>query len=402
MKKILGFLLLLSTLIIAQKVACIGNSITDTAYPSYLDYKTTATVRGFGVPGAGMCKAHPIAYWNSSSFTEVKAWNPDYVIILLGTNDSCPQFWNDTMLTPFENNYREFLTHFSGGIYIGILPYIMPITAQPIRNTNIDEINGMLKNLAAEKGLQIINFNTALKQEHYKTDHLHLNNAGLHVMATTAWNVLKDVLPEANCVDIQWLPDPASIPAGQEFTQISNCGNARTAVGIKKDECVDTSWQPDPATIPAGQQFTQTSNCGNTRTAIGTKESEVLEDIILTLEYDDPVKCLRLTWTDIPETDKYQLNKEWYNNSDKLGECCITFNNNQHKHVDGSMVSLQKYYYFVQAFKNGSCNHKSKIMEFTAPEYLSIVEEEYQKEIEDYEKQRNSGVFRGCSWQKLK
>ena len=88
---------------------------------------------------------------------------------------------------------------------------------------------------------------------------------------------------------------------------------------------------------------------------------------------------------------------------DKLGECCITFNNNQHEHVDGSMVfMLQKYYYFVQTFKNGSCRHKSKIMEFTAPEYLSIFEEEYQQEIEDYEKQRNSGFIRGCSWQKLK
>lgn len=39
--------------------------------------------------------------------------------------------------------------------------------------------------------------------------------------------------------------------------------------------CVDTSWTPDPSTVCDGETFTQTSNCGNTRTAIGTKNCAV-------------------------------------------------------------------------------------------------------------------------------
>ena len=36
--------------------------------------------------------------------------------------------------------------------------------------------------------------------------------------------------------------------------------------------CTDTTWTPDPATICLDTPFTQTSNCGNTRSAIGTMD----------------------------------------------------------------------------------------------------------------------------------
>ena len=36
--------------------------------------------------------------------------------------------------------------------------------------------------------------------------------------------------------------------------------------------CIDTTWTPDPSTICLGESFTQTSNCGTTRGAVGTKD----------------------------------------------------------------------------------------------------------------------------------
>jgi len=357
MKKLFVFVVLLCTLAFAQKVACVGNSLTQTAYPAYLNAKTTATVKRFGVPGATMLKAHPNAYWNTTTFVDVQNWNPEYTIILLGTNDT--GVWNSTNAILYGNDYRDFLTHFNGHIYLGIIPYLMPKDAKIERNQDIDEANAIVRQIAADYGLKTIDFQSALGPEHYISDGVHMNDAGQEVMAQTAYDVIRTDLPA----------EPV---------------------------CVDTNWQPDPSTIPIGQQFTQTSNCGNTRTATGTKPNTVLEDMTLTLFYNEQTKSLELSWTDIPETGTYRLNKAWPDIANKLILSWWIFENNEHSHIDTNIVALRTYYYGVEAFKDGYWSHKSRTIEFIAPEYLSIEDEEYWKAVEDYENQR-IGLFNGCS-----
>ena len=80
----------------------------------------------------------------------------------------------------------------------------------------------------------------------------------------------------AVCTDTVWTPDPSTQNLGTTFTQTSNCGTTRSAVGTKDPVvvppvCVDTTWTPDPSTQNLGTTFTQTSNCGATRSAVGTK-----------------------------------------------------------------------------------------------------------------------------------
>ncbi|MBF0474711.1 MAG: hypothetical protein HQK59_02590 [Deltaproteobacteria bacterium] len=48
--------------------------------------------------------------------------------------------------------------------------------------------------------------------------------------------------------------------------------NQSSTVGAGGGGCVDTSWGPDPGTTCTGTSFTQTSNCGTNRTAVGTKD----------------------------------------------------------------------------------------------------------------------------------
>jgi len=84
----------------AYRVACVGNSITDgghntTAYPQQLDglLGDQYEMRNFGVSGTTMLKNGDMPYWEKVSFQNALAFDPDMVILLLGTNDSKPQNW---------------------------------------------------------------------------------------------------------------------------------------------------------------------------------------------------------------------------------------------------------------------------------------------------------------------
>ena len=88
----------------AVKVACIGNSITDGhgidmasvfGYPAQLqkilgkDY----WVKNFGVGARTMLNKGDYPYMNELAWKDAQAFDPDIVVIKLGTNDSKPENW---------------------------------------------------------------------------------------------------------------------------------------------------------------------------------------------------------------------------------------------------------------------------------------------------------------------
>ena len=88
----------------AIRVACIGNSITDGhgidmatqhGYPALLQRKLGKGywVRNFGVSGRTLLNKGDLPYMNETAWKDALAFNPDIVIIKLGTNDSKPQNW---------------------------------------------------------------------------------------------------------------------------------------------------------------------------------------------------------------------------------------------------------------------------------------------------------------------
>ncbi len=88
----------------AKRVACIGNSITDghgidmaTAYgyPAMLQKKLGEDywVKNFGVSARTMLNKGDYPYMNEQAWRDALAFNPDVVIIKLGTNDSKPENW---------------------------------------------------------------------------------------------------------------------------------------------------------------------------------------------------------------------------------------------------------------------------------------------------------------------
>ncbi|PRY10725.1 lysophospholipase L1-like esterase [Pontibacter ummariensis] len=100
---VFGLVLLHTFHVFAQatvKVACVGNSITEgagleTTYPEALQalLGDAYEVRNYGVSGRTLLKKGDFPYWKEAKYQEALAWNPDIVVIKLGTNDSKPQNW---------------------------------------------------------------------------------------------------------------------------------------------------------------------------------------------------------------------------------------------------------------------------------------------------------------------
>lgn len=88
----------------AVRVACIGNSITDgfgigmspvKGYPAVLQKKLGDgyQVRNFGVSARTMMNKGDLPYMNELAWRDAQAFNPNIVIIKLGTNDSKTHNW---------------------------------------------------------------------------------------------------------------------------------------------------------------------------------------------------------------------------------------------------------------------------------------------------------------------
>ena len=88
----------------AIRVACIGNSITDGhgidmapayGYPAMLQKKLGQDywVKNFGVSARTMLNKGDYPYMNEQAWRDARAFQPDIVVIKLGTNDSKPENW---------------------------------------------------------------------------------------------------------------------------------------------------------------------------------------------------------------------------------------------------------------------------------------------------------------------
>jgi len=87
-----------------QKVACVGDSITfgagikdrgNNSYPVQMGRMLGQRyeVRNFGVNGATMLKNGNKPYWKQGAYKQALAYQPDIVVIKLGTNDTKPGNW---------------------------------------------------------------------------------------------------------------------------------------------------------------------------------------------------------------------------------------------------------------------------------------------------------------------
>lgn len=193
------------------RVACVGDSITfgsgladraHMAYPAVLGRLLGPhyQIVNFGVSGATLLKNGNKPYWKQPALSQAADFQPQIVVIKLGTNDSKPANW--THRDEFAADAAALAGYFAQlpskpTVWI-CLPLPAFSHAYTIEEINLVEIRAILRRVAAEKGLRIVDPTPAFAG-HPKLfrDGIHPNQAGAELLAKTVFSALQLVAPEA-------------------------------------------------------------------------------------------------------------------------------------------------------------------------------------------------------------
>ena len=203
-------LLLIAGSITAQsvekiKVACIGNSITagaklkdplKDAYPAQLSRMLgdKYDVRNFGVSGSTLLSKGDFPYVKRMACAKALAFNPDIVVIKLGTNDSKSFNWKYG--SEFKADYLKFIKSFQ---QLESRPEIYLCLAVPVFKTGMrindeiveQKINPLIKEIAQEQKLNLIDlFTPFIGKKDFFPDYVHPNEVGAGEMAKIVYKAL--------------------------------------------------------------------------------------------------------------------------------------------------------------------------------------------------------------------
>lgn len=187
------------------KIACVGDSITAGAglaspsesYPAKLQrlLGPEYQVSNFGVSGRTLLKNGDFPYRRESAYTRSLAFEPDIVVILLGTNDSKPQNWRHG--TNFVADYEELIASYAAlpsrpRIILGTPPPVFRNGAFDIRPAVVaDEIAPRIRELAAAPGRELSDFHTRLAgHDEWFPDTVHPDSRGASAMAAVLWEIV--------------------------------------------------------------------------------------------------------------------------------------------------------------------------------------------------------------------
>jgi lysophospholipase L1-like esterase len=184
------------------KVACIGDSITQgdltaTAgnhpqpYPAHLQQLlgNKYEVTNFGMGGTTLLNKGDSPYQKQEVFRRAKDYQPDVVIIMLGTNDTKPQNWKFKL--DFATDYRDLVSQFAAleskpRIFVCHPCYVPGAGNYGINEPDIDAEIPIIDQVASEMRVGIIDVNGATRgHDDLIPDRVHPNNEGALLVAKT-------------------------------------------------------------------------------------------------------------------------------------------------------------------------------------------------------------------------
>jgi acyl-CoA thioesterase-1 len=202
-----GFLFLAAVKGTAQpvKIAIVGNSITEgsgvnpyrDAYPAQLGLYLgdNYLVGNFGVSGRTMLKKGDYPIWAEPLFQDALAFEPDILIILLGTNDSKPQNW-DLYGEEFDDDYLAMIDTFSVGgknpeVWACLPPPAFAVKFSIRDSVIVNEVIPSIEQVIAERQLKWVDFYTPfIGHSEYFPDDIHPNANGHNIMARILYEAL--------------------------------------------------------------------------------------------------------------------------------------------------------------------------------------------------------------------
>jgi alpha-L-fucosidase 2 len=205
------FLLALSIFILTGcsekiiRIACIGDSITEGAgitlqnrfsYPARLDslLGTHFSVLNSGKGGTTLQKEGDFPYWNTKEFSNNFIFEPNIVVIKLGTNDTKPQNWNRER---FETDYQLLIDTLKTMRNLQNIFLCIPVpvfgTHWGINDSTLQ--NGVIpsiKKIAFVNKLPLFDLNKPLQNDQFLfPDQIHPNEEGAKKIAEIIASYIK-------------------------------------------------------------------------------------------------------------------------------------------------------------------------------------------------------------------
>jgi acyl-CoA thioesterase I len=178
------------------RVACVGDSITsDTMYTDDLSSMLGANyaVRNFGVGRTTVSLQFNKPYMNQPAFQNAERFNPDIVVIMLGTNDA---YLSEQQRSNFVNDYTTMINSFSSlssnpKIYIVIPPPVFNNTMGLPADILDNDVIPLVNQTATDLGLSTIDIHTPLldNPEYFK-DGVHPNDEGSLVISSEIYDAI--------------------------------------------------------------------------------------------------------------------------------------------------------------------------------------------------------------------
>lgn len=185
------------------RVACIGASITTgvgtqnpatESYPAQLQryLGSTYEVRGFGHSGATMTRTGDLPYWTVPEFKAAQDYQPQIVVIYLGTNDARLVNWEKSK-NSFVPDYKAMIGVFRGLPSHPKVFICLPVPNYEERKDNIDyAVVPLVRQIAREADAPLIDIYTPLQNADLFPDKLHPNAVGAGMIAQAIAEAIED------------------------------------------------------------------------------------------------------------------------------------------------------------------------------------------------------------------
>ena len=190
-----------------KKVACVGDSITwgftilnpgKHGYPAVLQRHLGSEyeVRNFGYNDAAARFDAETPYVRKRVYHDSLEWEPDIVILMLGTNDTKPWNWDPEI---FRRDYARLVDS-----YLALPTHPQVVLVAPIRifrvirvpiialNPDVLEegVRPAIREIAGEKGLQLVDLYDLFDSPRYCRDGIHPQRHGARMLADAIFSAV--------------------------------------------------------------------------------------------------------------------------------------------------------------------------------------------------------------------
>ena len=194
-----------------KKIACVGDSITwgftivnrrKYSYPALLQQRLGVgyEVRNFGQNDAAARFDADTPYVKKRVYQESLAWNPDVVLLMLGSNDTKRRNWDPEI---FRRDYKRIVESYQKLPSEPRVILIAPIQIfQPMHipvlglysETMENGVRPAIREIAAEMGLELVDLVNLFTDSKYMMDGVHPQREGARMLEEAIFNGIRDIL----------------------------------------------------------------------------------------------------------------------------------------------------------------------------------------------------------------